>query len=110
MPDRINAIQQTEVLHLKTVKTIKLTTANNQKHSGIPTTEPPDFSCAAKAHATMIKLFQDNFCDLKRVIFKRIIAFSIFQSSHFRKITGTFYYSVNSPLKTNLSISLCLGV
>lgn len=38
MPDRINAIQQTEVSHLKTVKTIKFTIANTQKYPGIPTT------------------------------------------------------------------------
>lgn len=37
MLDRINTIQQTEVLHLKTVRT-KLTIANTQKHPEIPTT------------------------------------------------------------------------
>lgn len=37
MPERINTTQQTEVPHLKTVKT-KLTITNMQKHPGIPTT------------------------------------------------------------------------
>lgn len=109
MPDRIKTPQQTKISHLKTVwnavkivKTTKLTIPNTQKHPGIPPLILQTSPVQPKPMLQSIKLFQDNL--------QLIITSSIFQSYHFRKITGIFYYGVNLPLKINLLIPLYLGV
>lgn len=109
MPDRIKTLPQTKISHLKTVwntvkivKTTKLTIPNTQKLPGIPPLILQTSPVQPKPMLQSIKLFQDNL--------QLIITSSIFQSYHFRKITGIFYYGVNLPLKINLLIPLYLGV
>lgn len=52
----IESFQQTEVSHMKIIKTIKFTISNTQKHPGIATSQHLQFSCETKARDAVVKL------------------------------------------------------